>query len=233
MTVATSSILSGTPAGTTAELFDVFDRVVVVNLARRQDRLARFRQRLNDWPFKQPERFEAVDGLAVGVPTGWEKGAGAWGCMLSHRAVVSAAIRDGISSLLVLEDDARPVPNFSLLAGEFLTNVPEDWDCLMLGAQHLLPPTLVCRGVVRCGAANRTHAYAIRGPMMSTLLKRWEQSANDHCDIILASLMQQFKAYAPNPFVIGQDAGYSDVTDTTEPVRFLSARQIKTIHLTQ
>lgn len=230
MSAATSTALSDARDTTTADLSNAFDRVVVVNLARRQDRLSRFRQRLNDWPFKQPERFEAVDGLAVGVPAGWNKGAGAWGCMLSHRAVVSAAIRDGISSLLVLEDDARPAPHFSLLAEEFLTSVPDDWDCLMLGAQHLLPPTLICRGVVRCGAANRTHAYAVRGRMMSMLLQRWEQATDDHCDIILASLMQQFKVYAPNPFVIGQDVGYSDVTDTTEPVRFLSARQIKTIH---
>jgi hypothetical protein len=229
MSAATSTALFHAGKTTTADLANAFDRVVVVNLARRQERLSRFRQRLDDWPFKQPERFEAVDGLAVGVPAVWDKGAGAWGCMLSHRAIIAAAIRDGVSSLLVLEDDARPVANFSLLAEEFLTKVPGDWDCLMLGAGHLLPPALVCRGVVRCGAANRTHAYAVRGPMMRTLLSRWEQASNDHCDIILASLMQQFKAYAPNPFLIGQDAGYSDVTDTTEPVRFLSRRQIEAL----
>jgi hypothetical protein len=229
MSIATSTVFSEPPTASRTELSNVFDRVVVVNLARRPDRLSRFWQQLSDWPFKRPERFEAVDGLAVGVPAGWKKGAGAWGCMLSHRAIVSAAIRDGVSALLVLEDDARPVANFSLLAEEFLANVPGDWDCLMLGAQHLLPPALVSRGVVRCGAANRTHAYAVRGPMMSTLLHRWEQATDDHCDIILASLMPQFTAYAPNPFLIGQDAGYSDVTDTTEPVRFLSARQIKAI----
>jgi hypothetical protein len=204
------------------DLSGVFDRVVIINLARRPERLERFRRGLQDWPFKPPERFEAVDGSTVAAPAGWDKGAGAWGCMLSHRAVVESAIRDRVGSLLVLEDDATPVPHFALLAEEFLTNVPGDWDGLMFGAEHLLPPALVCRGVVRCGGANRAHAYAVRGQMMLWYLEFMLRATNDHCDIVLASLMQHFKVYAPNPLLIAQGAGFSDITNTHEGVRFVS-----------
>jgi hypothetical protein len=205
-------------------LSDTFDRVVVINLARRPERLARFRQNFSDWPFKTPERFEAIDGSSMPTPPQWQRGAGAWGCMLSHRAVLQSAIDDSISSLIVLEDDAVPVPGFAEMAGDFLARVPADWDCLMLGAEHLQPPKPISPGIVRCSIAIRCHAYAIRRRIMPTLLAFWNNATNDHCDLVLASLMGHFPTYAPDPLLIAQDAGYSDISQRNERLRFVSAR---------
>jgi hypothetical protein len=205
------------------DLSEAFDRVVVVNLARRPERIERFWTLLTDWPFKKPQRFEAVDGQAVGTPAGWDKGPGAWGCLLSHRQILGQALKDGVRSMLVLEDDAFPVDNFSALAARFLRDVPVDWDGLMFGTQHLREPEPVSPGLVKCIASNRTHAYAVRGKFMSTLLQFWESTTNDHCDIILSSLMRHFNVYAPEPLLIGQDCGHSDVTGRREYLRFLSA----------
>lgn len=208
-----------------AQISETFDRVIVVNLARRPERLERFWSLLADWPLKKPERFEAVDGEAVGVPAGWDKGPGAWGCLLSHRTLLDRAIGDGVKSLLVLEDDAIPVENFGALAAEFLQSVPGDWDGLMLGAEHLLEPEPIRSGVVRCVAANRSHAYAVRGRFMKILSQFWHNNVNDHCDIVLSSLMRHFKVYAPDPLLIGQDVGHSDITGRREYLRFLTGEQ--------
>lgn len=205
----------------------IFDRVVFLNLARRQDRLERFEKLFVDWPFTKPQRFEAIDGSTVEIPSAWRKGVGAWGCMLSHRAIMQAAIKDGVSSLVVLEDDARLVPNFSKLAGEFLSRVPKDWDCLMFGGEHLRRPIPVGTRIVRCMGTNRTHAFALRGSMMPILLEFWKYYKNEHCDIVLASLMRHFKVYAPDPFLIGQDAGFSDITESDENMRFLLDKQVE------
>jgi hypothetical protein len=199
-----------------------FDRVVVINLARRAERMARFNQLFQAWPFKTPQRFEAIDGSQVPLPGDWPHGPGAWGCMLSHRAVLGSAIADGVSALFVLEDDAHPAADFNLRAPEFLANVPADWDCLMFGAQHLRAPIVVSPGIVRCVASHRTHAFALRGEMMPILLGFWNRFNTDHCDIVLSSLMRHFKAYAPDPFLIGQDAGESDVTGQIERLRYFS-----------
>jgi hypothetical protein len=207
------------------QISETFDRVAVVNLARRPERLERFWNLLIDWPFKKPQRFEAVDGEAVGTPAGWDKGPGAWGCLLSHRTILDCAIDDGVNTLLVLEDDAIPVANFGALAGEFLRHVPDDWDGLMLGAEHLLEPQAIRGGVVRCVAANRSHAYAVRGRFMKILSQFWHNSTNDHCDIVLSSLMRHFKVYAPDPLLIGQDVGHSDITGRREYLRFLNGEQ--------
>jgi hypothetical protein len=222
----------GVPAMDGISQFDVahtFDRVVVVNLARRPERFARFCSSLTDWPFKTPQRFAAVDGEIVGVPAGWDKGPGAWGCMLSHRQILEHAIRDGMQSLFVLEDDACPVENFAARAKEFLANVPSDWDGLHFGAQHLLPPRPVGPGVVRCIASNRTHAFAVRGRLMPILLQFWQNTVNDHCDIVLSALMTHFNFYSPDPLLIGQDAGRSDINGRFEPLRFLSAQEKQSI----
>ena len=172
------------------------------------------------WPFREPERFEAVDGAAVSVPAEWKQGAGAWGCMLSHRQIIRSAIADELESILVLEDDAQVPPHFARGAEEFLAQVPADWDCLMLGGQHLQPPVPLAPGIVRCVGTQRTHGYAVRKSMMPGLLKFWELVTNDHCDIVLAACMNYFKAYAPDPFLIGQAAGFSDITQRAEHERF-------------
>jgi hypothetical protein len=205
---------------------DAFERVVVINLSRRSERFERFSRRLEGkWPFRPPRRFEAVDGLEIAPPAGWSHSPGAWGCLQSHRAVLDSAIADGIPSLLVMEDDAYPVEDFPELASHFLRAVPEDWDCLMLGAEHLLPPEAVVPGVVRCTASIRCHAYAVRGKIMPMLSAFWQVNRSDHCDLVLCSLMRSYKFYAADPLLIGQDEGMSDIQPTHYPVRFFTKRR--------
>jgi hypothetical protein len=202
-------------------LVDTFDRVVVINLARRTDRWSRFRSAMDRWPFATAERFDAVDGAACTPPATWSHGVGAWGCLQSHRAVLDAAIADGVGSLLVLEDDAQPVEDLPRRAAEFLSAVPDDWNCLMFGAEHLTRPTPVAPGVVRCGLSIRCHAYAVRGPLMPMLSAFWHRNETDHCDLVLAALMGHFPTYAPDPLLVGQAAGDSDITEGTFPLRFV------------
>ena len=207
-----------------SDISETFDRVVVVNLARRPERMERFWTLLGDWPFKRPQRFEAMDGQAVGRRRDGTRGRGR-GDVCCRIGRFWIGHRDGVRSVFVLEDDAYPVENFAALAGEFLRDVPEDWDGLVFGAEHLQEPQSVRPGVVRCVASNRSHAYAVRGRFMKTLSEFWRNTANDHCDIVLSSLMRHFNVYAPDPLLIGQDCGHSNVTGRREYLRFLSAEQ--------
>lgn len=214
------------------DLEHFFDRVVLINLKRRPDRLARITKTLKqiNWPFLWPEIFAAVDGGLVPCPEGWKSGGGAWGCMRSHQQVLENAISDGKSSVLVMEDDICFADDFITKVTNFLNQVPDDWDQLMLGGQHVNlngAPKLVKSGVYRCTDCERTHCYAIRGKFLRKLYQRWlsggKYLGEVHCDWIMGrDPDMQFKhnVYAPEQFIVGQERCKSDINGGIQPRKF-------------
>ncbi len=211
-----------------------FDRVLLINLKRRPDRLAKALDALKNcrWPFQWPEIFPAIDGSVVPCPSTWKSGGGAWGCMKSHQAILERAISDGVSNVLVLEDDLCFIDDFTTKVQHFLSLVPDDWDQLMLGGQHInlgVSPTLVKPGVLRCADCERTHCYAVRGEYMERLYLAWTRGgkfdASMHCDWIMGrdpKLQRAHKVYAPDPFLVGQDRNQSDINGRHQPRKLWS-----------
>jgi hypothetical protein len=203
-----------------------FEQVWVVNLKRRPDRLEQFWNELNGakWPFAKPEVFFAIDGDKVGVPKFWQTGGGSYGCMRSHLTLLERAIQDDVGSILVLEDDAVFSKNFAKDVARFLRKVPGDWECLMLGGQHVnSEPIPIAPGIVRAGCGGgiqRTHCYALRGQEpMKALYRTWANAAV-HCDWVMGPCMAKFNTYAPDPFLIGQAEGHSDISGRRNPAKF-------------
>ncbi len=55
------------------------------------------------------------------------------GCCLSHRRAYAEIQRRGLSSALILEDDAEPIPEQFAHLGQCISELPPDWDLLYLG----------------------------------------------------------------------------------------------------
>jgi hypothetical protein len=203
----------------------MFDLVVVISLAHRPDRLAGFYDRLpDDLPFPRPELLPAVDGRDVPRPAWWETTDGAWGCLLSHQAAIDRAIRDGADRLLVFEDDATFVPDFS----RRLSRLPVPADCqqLYLGGQHLREPVPAADGLVRGRNINRTHAYAILGRSALAEARRHIEAddrwaCRHHVDHRYGELHApgRLTVYAARPWLCGQAAGRSDVSSRNVKAR--------------
>jgi hypothetical protein len=201
-----------------ATLDSTFDRIVVVNLRRRPDRRAEF---LSDSPPANYQWFEGVDGSRVPSPLHWKSGEGAWGCMQSHRQILERAILDGVEKLLVLEDDAKFDGRFAERFASFMAAVPDHWDGLMLGGQNMSTPIPVSDGITRSVNCQRTHAYAVRGRYLRELYRVWVSGAG-HCDHLMGPMHGEWKVYQPDPFLIAQRAGVSDITCREEGHRVWS-----------
>lgn len=204
----------------------MFDRVVVISLRHRQERLAAFRAR---WAAARPgmvaEVCDAVDGQREQMPDGWSATAGALGCYRSHQAVIRQALDDGVERLLVLEDDVTFVHDFiERLDG---LAIPADCEQLYLGGEHLRKPLPGPPGFVRGRNVNRTHAYAVLGRRALVTLQehlRWDQAAwgaKHHVDHRYGELHEAggIVVYAVSPWLCGQAAGASDIDGKTWPAR--------------
>jgi hypothetical protein len=162
----------------------------------------------------------AVDGQAEPPPAGWKATPGAWGCARSHYAVLSWAIATGVERLLVLEDDATFVPDFAARLAALTP--PEDTGQLYLGGQHLTKPEALPGRVdfVRGLNVNRTHAYGVLGRAALETLRDWIEpspawACRHHVDHRMGVLHRERRlgVYAVRPWICGQAAGLSDITN--------------------
>lgn len=202
-----------------------FNRVVVISLARRPDRLAGFLSRVPaDFPFGRVDHFEAIDGKSAKPPAWWKQGRGAWGCYRSHLRIIEDALQRGDERLIVFEDDATFCDDFSEKALRYFTSLPGGWKQAYLGGQHLVRPVAI-RGneeVLRAQNVNRTHAYAVNGQNGLLSLYRHLSDTSDwinghHVDHHYGRLHRtsEWGFYAPRDWLCGQIGGVSDVSGKT------------------
>ena len=150
-----------------ATFAEYFDRIVCISLDRRVDRWERFASNCEsiDWPFGPVVKYAATDGMLACPPPWWKQTPGAWGCLKSHERILEDALNDGIDRLLIFEDDAVFPDDFAEKMERFLWKVPEDWDHLYFGGEHIgteiYPPADMGDGVLACYSVNRTHAHAL------------------------------------------------------------------------
>ena len=205
----------------------MFDAVVVISLARRPDRLEAFWARLpRPWPLPWPEVVPAVDGQAEPPPAGWKATPGAWGCARSHHSILSWAIATGVERLLVLEDDVTFVPDFAARIAALA--VPEDTCQIYLGGQHLAKAEALPgrEDLVRGLNVNRTHAYGVLGRAALETLRDWIEpspawNCRHHVDHRKGVLHRERRlaVYAVRPWLCGQAAGLSDITNRKAAAR--------------
>ena len=220
-------------------LSEIFQRVYVVNLPRRKDRLDSFFSKLpSDWPFRIPETFQALDGNLSPHPCWWNGGEGAWGCYRSHIHILEECLNNGVESVLILEDDAVCVNNFREKVQVFFDHLPPDWEMVYLGGQHLEEnvrlPRKVNDWVYRPYNINRTHCFGLRGRKIMTMIYRhlhdfqaWKVA--HHIDHYLGELHKKMEAglYVPDYWLVEQCAGNSDVCcSEVEARQFKGARAL-------
>jgi hypothetical protein len=202
------------------------DRTICLHLARRADRLERFRAGLPiGFPFPTPQLYDAVDGFLLPKPASFTEGKGGWGCFRSYLRLFEDAMRYSWGTVAVFEDDCAFRPDFSPRVLDFLDRVPEDWDLIYLGGLFRRGPDdnmphLVAPGIMRAYYLFGTWAV-IYNPKTLPLLYQGilDEPRPMVCDVTMARVAAKHKLniYVPAPWLCGQREGHSDISFNTFP----------------
>lgn len=181
-------------------LNDIFDRIVVINLDSRPDRLEAFDAQAKKHGIEYT-RFSAVPADPPKLPP-------TWACKESHIQVIKQAVKDNVKRLFVFEDDALFTEDFNDKLEELYARLPEDWDMFYLGAWHLVSQPYA-EGLVKMVESYSAHAYGINEHYLQEAFS--QIYLPKPADIALSTKHPHIKAYCAKPALVGQTPGYSDI----------------------
>lgn len=182
---------------------EYFDRVIVINLDRRPDRMEILSPQLNELGI-QYERFSAIDGKERGISP-------VLAGKLSHVEVLKG--QNG-QKVLILEDDAHFVDGFNEKFSRVMETLPWDWDIFYFGV--LLGTTGKLerfnnhwhKQIVSTG----TQAYCVNPNKVDYFIEK-QLEWDGFVDVCYRVLAAETNAYITQPNLVTQFPSYSDLRE--------------------
>jgi glycosyl transferase family 25 len=171
------------------------DKVYVINLKRRPDRLKKWIS--NNSKFFSNEQlyvFEAIEPNQRDLKQ-WSFEPGALGCLESHLGVIKHARDHNYGNILIFEDDCVLKENFNTLFFEHVEVLPNNWNMFYLFSQHYLPANDHNNLLVKCNSTLSTVAYMLNKASYNFLIELLELKSKQ-VDVIFAQLHYIIDAYA-------------------------------------
>jgi hypothetical protein len=216
---------------------DYFDKIYCINLDRRPDRweencLPQFKEL-----GMEVERFSACDGKTE-VDLGHSDVYNAeLAGSISHLNAIKKAKEDGVKRLLLLEDDVvfktSGRANTNDMFEERIKNVPEDWDILFFGGNHIGGMSSVSPGVTKLNCSYAIHACGINHTAFDIMITHLERNIDKvmnsktrlkpsvAADYFLGQLHRSLGVYCFVPHLAWQKDGHSDIQDAYMDYDFL------------
>jgi len=205
------------------ELNEFFDKSYCINLDRRTDRweencLPQFKKLNLD-----VERFSATDGKNLTLLHGSPYNGELAGSM-SHLEVIKKAKKENVEKLLLLEDDVVFRDDTNDMFSNTINNVPDNWDILFFGGNHVSGFSPISNGVVKIYGSYAIHACGIRNKAFDIMIKCLEENIDNvlknqnikftpsvAADYFLAKLHSKLNVYCFIPHLAWQKEGHSDI----------------------
>jgi len=197
---------------------DYFDKVFVINLDKRPDRLERFKNRikiLGESLGTTVDKFKAVDGTKIPESERNNWSAGAAGCKLSHINLIAECREKKYKSVLILEDDVTFVSDFPSKFQELMGAVPDSWDMVYFGGNQQPGSLIPYKGICHKVKVYSTHAYAVKDTMYDLIV---DYIGPQSCPIDVAYVGEihrhdKYQVFGAYPQIAGQEIGYSDIEE--------------------
>lgn len=186
-------------------MFEYFDAIACINLAKRNDRWILMQEQFTRLGIKAT-RFDAIEHS-----DGWR------GCRDSHINLIRQAKENNIRKLLVLEDDITFIEYDDIYLNKAFESLPPDWELLYLNA------TATCV----LARQNHQYLYQAQGCKSSCSIAYhyviFNQLLHDYEDgfmempidmYLLKSIQPRHKSYVTSRLCTLQNSGYSDIEKT-------------------
>jgi hypothetical protein len=193
-----------------------FDKVYLINLDRRTDRLAQAKRNC-DAIGLEFERFSACDGAQekLVIPSAREIGQqplywnpAAAGMTQSLVRLLKKCREDELSSVLILEDDIEFHPQINELFPQWIDDVPADWETLYFGGNHIQPLQRITPHVGRMTYTYTLHCHAVRASAFDLLISKLTEMRNP-ADVYYANdIHSRGRSYCFTPNLAYQAAAY-------------------------
>jgi GR25 family glycosyltransferase involved in LPS biosynthesis len=184
----------------------------VINLDSRPDRWANIKRHFKGADFK----FHRISAVVNKV--------GAYGTFLSFIKAIKLAKKEGLSEVLILEDDCLPKRGFKqrwATIKEWLDANPTKWDIYSGGATHIYMPKLIGESkdikFYNPMWSTCAHWIYIQSRVYDKLLDHYKQYsfACKYFPLLNADIHNNlFKTVISYPFLAYQESGFSNLSKT-------------------
>jgi GR25 family glycosyltransferase involved in LPS biosynthesis len=207
------------------KLFDRFDKVFLVNLDKRVDRLENFQNQVDRYDLGEYKRVSAVDGTTINVSKYTNKlRPGELGLLLTNLSIIKEAKQNKYETILIVEDDCNFSEEIKKI-DEYFSVLPSDWDMLYMGGNHnthmrVPPPIKINEKVCKLHSTYSTHFVGIKNTLyehIESIVSKYQEPL----DLTYVKLQKIFNVYSFYPAIANQIVDYSDIQNNITDYRWL------------
>ena len=204
--------------------FDFFDVIFCINLDKRPDRWVHAQQEFQKIGIlDKVKRFPAI-----------ERKDGRLGCIKSHLEIIKYAQKNNLKNVLIFEDDVVFLDkDVNGIMGNVISQLPENWEMLYLGANLHTPLTNYSDNLVVLKNGFSTHAVSYNHTIFDFFVKKYNKLTavtlqSDILDVWIASNIQtRGKSFLVKPLLATQMNDYSDIVNGNVNYSFIEERYKK------
>jgi len=198
------------------EAFQYFDKIFLINLDKRLDRLERCNILFGKHNILDlVERFSGVipvdDGNIPFTPDTEKIKIPLYGCLLSHINIIKKAKENKWKSVLIFEDDVDLI-NVDSIEKSINQLKTKDWSLFYLGTNLHIPLERADDNLLRLKRGFATHAIAYHESFYDYYLEHFNKGLISIIDVWLAEYGQEnFPCYCTYPITAVQISNHSDI----------------------
>jgi len=201
-----------------------------MSLARRPDRREQVSQNIAKVGIEF-EFFDAVDGQTLDINYDnvschhLRQRPGGIAICYSFVEILKRAKELKLPHVLILEDDVDFSESFREDSAKFLSSVPEDWDMIYFGGNHLDHfPIQVNEHAWKCVSTRASQAIIFKETTYDYFIEKLLEFIQPNDDVFATSMRKRiFNAYTTIPPLTWQYASYSDLEEMFADYQFLKS----------